>query len=183
MVQSKGTRWESQRFKIDLTGKKKYSGFSADCLRVSAAGDFAARRAMPTSGAWEVGSCGGGQSAVGASGLPLHQPGAPWARGPASGFASGVSGLKGRNRTAGRRTGRPRIVGREAEWGRTGDIAHLEQGEYFAFCSPCQAFSLFFRLRVSAAIRHLNSARSPRRFPQTYAMPPALQLLHSCGTL
>jgi hypothetical protein len=51
MVQSNGTRSESHRFKIDFTGNKKYSGFSADFLRVSAAGEFAARRAMPTSGA------------------------------------------------------------------------------------------------------------------------------------
>jgi hypothetical protein len=32
--------------------------------------------------------------------------------------------------------------------GRTGDIAHLEPGQYFAFCSPCQVFSLFIRLAI-----------------------------------
>src|SRR5260370_34809599 len=49
MVHSNGTRWESQRFKIDFTGSTKYSGFSADFRSVSAGGDDAARRAMPTS--------------------------------------------------------------------------------------------------------------------------------------
>lgn len=151
MVQSNGTRAESQRFRIDFTGSKKYSGFSADRRCVSAAGDFAARRAMPTSGAREVGSCGGGQSAVGASGLPVHQPAVPWARGPASGLGSGVTGQNGREAVAGRRTGRRRQPeGRAAGNGeRTGDIAHLEQGEYFAFYSPCQALSLLFRLHLS----------------------------------
>src|SRR5260370_41644411 len=34
---------------MDFTGSTKYSGFSADFLRVSAGRDDAARRAMPTS--------------------------------------------------------------------------------------------------------------------------------------
>ncbi len=146
MVQSKGTRCESQRFKIDFTGRRKYSGFSEDFLRVSAAKEFAARRAMPTSGARGVWRCGGGQSAVGPSRLPLHQPVEPGARGPASAVGSGVSGQKGRNRTAGRRTGRRRVVKPDVVRGRTGDIAHLEPGQYFVFSSPCQALSLFIRL-------------------------------------
>jgi hypothetical protein len=50
-VHSNGTRAESHRFNIDFTGNKKYSGFSLDFRFVSAAGEFAARRAMPTSGA------------------------------------------------------------------------------------------------------------------------------------
>lgn len=95
---------------------------------------------MPTSGAGELGTGGGGQSALGASGLPLHQPAVPRARGPASGLGSGASGQKGRNCTAGRRTGRRRIVRRDVERGRTGDIAHLEPAEYFAFYSLCQVF-------------------------------------------
>src|SRR5258707_9675896 len=49
MVHSKGTRFESQRFRIDFPGSTKYSGFSADFRRVSAGGEDAARRAMPTS--------------------------------------------------------------------------------------------------------------------------------------
>src|SRR5215472_3886900 len=49
MVHSKGTRWESHRFKIDFTGRTKYSGRSADFLWLSAGGEAAARRAMPTS--------------------------------------------------------------------------------------------------------------------------------------
>jgi hypothetical protein len=51
MVHSKGTRFESHRFKIDFTGKRKYSGRSGELRCVSAAGELAARRAMPTSGA------------------------------------------------------------------------------------------------------------------------------------
>src|SRR5580692_12317414 len=57
MVHSNGTRFESQRFKIDFTGKTKYSGFSAEFRRVSARGEDAARRAMPTSRACAR-SCG-----------------------------------------------------------------------------------------------------------------------------
>src|SRR5207247_7066782 len=49
MVQSKGTRSESHWFKMDFTGSTKYSGFPGDFLRVSAGGEDAARRAMPTS--------------------------------------------------------------------------------------------------------------------------------------
>jgi hypothetical protein len=49
IVHSNGTRFESQRFRIDFTGSKKYSGRSADFLCVSAGGEDAARRAMPTS--------------------------------------------------------------------------------------------------------------------------------------
>src|SRR5215467_5893084 len=49
MVQSNGTRWESHRFRIDFTGSTKYSGRSPDFLFVSAGGEEAARRAMPTS--------------------------------------------------------------------------------------------------------------------------------------
>jgi hypothetical protein len=51
IVHSNGTRFESQRFKMDRTGNRKYSGRSSDFLCVSAALEFAARRAMPTSGA------------------------------------------------------------------------------------------------------------------------------------
>jgi len=49
IVHSNGTRFESHWFRIDFTGNKKYSGFSADFRRVSAGGENAARRAMPTS--------------------------------------------------------------------------------------------------------------------------------------
>src|SRR5882762_542355 len=48
MVHSNGTRFESHRFRIDRTGRTKYSGRSGDFLRVSAGGEHAARRAMPT---------------------------------------------------------------------------------------------------------------------------------------
>src|SRR5438270_8581908 len=86
MVHSNGTRCESQRFRIERTGNKKYSGRSGEFLCVSASGELAARRAMPTSGAvfpapqnaaasrvrlvaWRGAPCGaddaGGQSGVG----------------------------------------------------------------------------------------------------------------------
>src|SRR5580704_17239724 len=131
MVHSNGTRAKSHLFNIDFTGRKKYSGFSKDFRFVSAAGASAARRAMPTSGAWEVGNSGGGQSAVGLSRLALRQPAWPWARVPASGFGS--AGLKGRSCVAGRRTGRRRIVKRGVVWGRTGDMAHLDARPFFRF--------------------------------------------------
>src|SRR6266849_8542416 len=50
MVHSNGTRCESQRLRIERTGKRKYSGRSPDFRRVLAGGEDAARRAMPTSG-------------------------------------------------------------------------------------------------------------------------------------
>src|SRR5689334_23499574 len=62
MVQSKGTRLDSQRLRIDLTGKKKYSGRSWDLRRVGAEGEMEARRAMPTSGAGV--SCAGSGTAT-----------------------------------------------------------------------------------------------------------------------
>jgi len=131
---------------------------------------------MPASGAGGVWTCGGGQSAVGWSTLPLHQPGSPGAQVPASAVGSGVIGLKGRNRTAGRRTGRRRVVKRGVVRGRTGDIAHLEPAQYFAFSSPCQVFSLFLRLRPpplpfppplcsnSASLLEVDSSAAPDRF-------------------
>ncbi|SRR6266487_579009 len=51
MVQSKGTRFDSHLFKMDFTGKRKYSGRSSDLRRVGAGREIEARRAMPTSGA------------------------------------------------------------------------------------------------------------------------------------
>src|SRR6516165_7585348 len=146
MVQSNGTRSESQWFRIDFTGKKKYSGLAVELRFVSAAGEFAARRAMPTSGTGGACRYGGGQSAEGLSRPPTCQPVEPWARVPASGFGSWASEQKGRKRTAGRRTGR---LGRsrDDERGRTGDIAHLEQHDCFAFSSLCQVLSLFLRHR------------------------------------
>ena len=152
MVHSNGTRLDSQRFKMDLTDKRKYSGFSRDLRLVSQPGEFAARRAMPTSGAGGVWSCGGGQSADGRSGLPIRQPASPRARG-ASGLGFGSSGQNGR-KAAGRRTGRRRVVRRADESGRTGDIAHLERRKYFAFSSLCQALSLFVRLHNSYTLAH-----------------------------
>src|ERR1700682_4889126 len=107
MVHSNGTRFESHLFRIDLTGRKKYSGRPSDFRDVSAAGEAAARRAMPTRGAaasaskraatsrvppparrapW-AGGDGGGQSAVGQlERLPLE----PVATGAATPIGSEV---------------------------------------------------------------------------------------------
>jgi hypothetical protein len=86
IVHSNGTLSDSHRFKIDFTGNKKYSGFSFDFRFVSAVGEEAARRAMPTSGAGAVWSSGGGQSAVALSTLRLGPPAFSRAREPASGI-------------------------------------------------------------------------------------------------
>jgi hypothetical protein len=172
MVHSNGTRFESQRFRIDFTGSRKYSGRSCDFRDVSAVGEHAASRAIPTNGAagssaeiaaGAAGRCaapaasedaaafrirslgrrgtppvagnGGGQSAVGLSGLLSHKP-------ISIGFGPRASGLQ-ENR-ADCRTGRRRSSGTDGE--RKEDIAHLEQPkQYFAFSSPCQAnFRLIF---------------------------------------
>src|SRR5205807_1401617 len=44
MVQSKGTRPDSHLFKMDFTGRRKYSGRSSDLRCVGAAGEMEARR-------------------------------------------------------------------------------------------------------------------------------------------
>src|SRR5258708_594815 len=86
---------------------------------------------MATSGGWEVGNSGRGQSAVGLSRLALREPAWPWARAPASGFGS--AGPKGRSCVGGRRTERRRIAKRGVVWGRTGDMAHLYAIPLFRF--------------------------------------------------
>jgi hypothetical protein len=62
MVQSKGTRLDWQRFRIDFTGNRKYSGRCSDLRRLGAAGEIEARRAMPTSGATPLGTAPGSSS-------------------------------------------------------------------------------------------------------------------------
>jgi hypothetical protein len=159
MVQSKGTRPDSQRFKMDFTGSRKYSGRSSDLRRVGAAGEIEARRAMPTSGAEAPGtataalfrkSCGlrsgspqsagsvgasGGQSAppmlvvMSGKALPGPESGAS-ASVRVFGLRSGKTGKReGEGNGARRRIGKP--VERDEE--RTGDIAHLETGALFRF--------------------------------------------------
>src|SRR4051812_48805946 len=175
MVHSNGTRLESQRFRIDFTGSRKYSGRSSDFRAVSAAGEQAARRAMPTSvasasrvrpsaksGSPPVSPPGGGQSAAGLPGLlPLgpasSDPGEPaqTVRGsPESsipdhgccGFGPCVSGLRGKSAACVTGRRRTSMIGAVVE--RTGDMAHLTvPPQYFAFLSPCQPlFSSFIRL-------------------------------------
>src|SRR5215467_948360 len=117
MVHSNGTRCESQRFKIDFTGRTKYSGRSADFRCVSAGGEDAARRAMPTSrafarllgsaakfrtGLWEqpwdcsLAWDAGGQSVVVRSEMLPRWP-ATGARSPATCFGLRSSGHSGKS--------------------------------------------------------------------------------------
>src|SRR5260370_14614197 len=84
MVHSNGTRFESQRFKIERTGSKKYSGHSAEFRCVFAAGELAASRAMPTSGA-----CASSENIAAASRVRSSD----WRGAPStSAFAGGQSG-------------------------------------------------------------------------------------------
>src|SRR5271163_217651 len=163
MVHSNGTRLELQRFKIERTGSRKYSGRSSERRLVSAAGEIDARRAMPTSGAVAV-AARRGPAVAGA----VTKPASPAASGgqPAEGrcelllgFTSGASsrtnvfgltasGQMGKSGAgvgdAWRRRIRKPAAGKEC----TGDIAHLEQGHGFAFCSLCQQLnSLLIRHR------------------------------------
>jgi hypothetical protein len=187
MVQSKGTRFDSHLFKIDFTGKRKYSGRSSDLRRVGAGGEIEARRAMPTSGAAPSGArpgttsvvasfaattasfrksrelrsawpqeagAGGGQSAPllnGTMSETISEKGLP---GPESGASSSVRVFGLRSGQTGKReaeeNGARRRIGKPAGFDeeRTGDIAHLGTGEYFAFCSPCQELSLLIRIQA-----------------------------------
>src|ERR1700736_2946697 len=160
MVHSNGTRRESQRLRIDLTGNRKYSGRSDEVRRVSAGGDFAARRAIPINGGFTPllgtttaarvpvsGSfwgpaetaCGGGQSATFVPGLLLSGPLATGARSAVPFFGLCVSGQSGKSDAvvgvAMRRRGKTLAGGGND----IGDIAHLEaRWQYFSFCSPSQ---------------------------------------------
>src|ERR1700722_16088309 len=199
MVHSNGTRRESQRFRIDLTGNKKYSGRSAEIRRVSAGGDFAARRAIPTSGGFTppVGSttaarvpvCGrfwepaetagdGGQSATFVPGLLLCGSLATGAGSAIPFFGRCVSGPSGKRDAVVDGAMRRRARTLAGEGNDIGDIAHLEaRPEYFAFCSPSQQlFSPF--LRMYHLVRITHKAPVPTRFARiaslAFAEYPAL---------
>src|SRR5713226_1316310 len=162
MVHSNGTRFESQRFKIDRTGSKKYSGHSAEFRCVFAAGELAASRAMPTSGArasagniaaasrvrssdWRgapsTNEFAGGQSGEGQpERLPL-EPVAIGARSaPVQACGPGASGQAGNSEACGTRGRRLRRAGAGLE--RTGDMAHLTTRRYSLFVRLMS--SLFF---------------------------------------
>jgi|SRR5690242_3291787 len=163
MVHSKGTRSESHLFRIDRTGRAKYSGRSRELLRLSAGGEEAARRAMPTSGAGAPGSAeaaasrrppgrlgkrscaaaGGGQSALrfGVLLLPGHSSGASPGT-PLFGLCSGRIGKRLSELGTARRR-RPENPGDgrgEKREERTGDIAHLVLVQYFAFSSLLSSY-------------------------------------------
>jgi len=88
---------------------------------------------MPTSGAWEVGNSGRGQSAVGLSRLALRQPAWPWqGRRP----LALVQQAKGRSCVAGRRTERRRHRETRRRMGKNWGMAHLDVSLLFRFCSP-----------------------------------------------
>jgi hypothetical protein len=147
MVHSKGTRRESQRFRIDLTGNKKYSGRSAEVRRVSAEGDFAARRAIPTNGGctpmagattaarvpvsdrfWGPAETagGGGQSATFVPGLLWCGPLATGAGSAILFFGLCVSGQSGKSDAVVDGAMRRRVKALAGEGNDIGDIAHLE---------------------------------------------------------
>src|SRR5271156_6243321 len=124
MVHSNGTRLELQRFKIERTGNRKYSGRSSERRLVSAAGEIDARRAMPTSGAGAVATrrgpavagavteptspaVSGGQPALGPCELPLGL--ASGASSPANTFGLTASGQLGKSGGAVGGAGRRRI--------------------------------------------------------------------------
>src|SRR5262245_726392 len=97
MVQSKGTRFDWQRFRMDLTGRKKYSGRSSALRREGAAGEIEARRAMPTSGA-------GAPTATETAAKPASAPprsGVPQAAGAGGGQSAPQSLLLLSGRTSG----------------------------------------------------------------------------------
>src|SRR6266851_4145264 len=168
MVHSNGTRFESQRFKIERTGSKKYSGRSAEFRFVSAAGELAASRAIPTSGVlssaennaaasrvrssdWRgapsKNELAGGQSGEGQpERLPL-EPVAIGARSaPVQACGPGASGQAGNSEACGTRGRRLRRAGAGLE--RTGDMAHLITWPYSLSVRPLSsAFSYFLRYR------------------------------------
>src|ERR1700719_3075742 len=170
MVHSKGTRRESQRFRMDLTGKRKYSGRSFEVRCVSAGGDFAARRAIPTSGGftplagattaarvpvsgrfWGPADTAGdgGQSATFVPGLLLCGPRATGARSAVPFFGLCVSGHSGKSDAVVGDAMRRRVKFLAGEGNGTGDIAHLEARG---------SISLFVRL-VKNYFRFIFAAR------------------------
>src|ERR1700719_4316287 len=192
MVHSNGTRRESQRFRIDLTGNKKYSGRSEEVRRVSAGGDFAARRAIPINGGftplagsttaarvpvsgrfWEPAETAGdgGQSATFVPGLLLRGSLATGAGSAIPFFGLCVPGPSGKRDAVVDGAMRRRAKALVGEGNDIGDIAHLEaRFEYFAFCSPSQQlFSPFLR------IRHFVRLPTKHPFlPGSSELPPSL---------
>src|ERR1700704_3891611 len=200
MVHSNGTRRESQRFRIDLTGNKKYSGRSVEVRRVSAGGDFAARRAIPISGEftplpgattaarvpvsdrfWGPAEAAGdgGQSATCVPGLPWCGSLATGARSAIPFLGLCVSGQSGKRDAVVGDAMRRRAKTLAGEENDIGDIAHLEASpQYFAFCSPSQqAFPRLLSLTCSllfCATFHINQsfAQQSARSPQQGAEVP-----------
>src|SRR6202166_4068165 len=201
MVHSNGTRRESQRFRMDLTGSRKYSGRSDEVRRVSAGGDFAARRAIPTSGGftppagtttaarvpasdrfWEPAETArdGGQSTTFVPGLLLCGPLATGAGSAIPFFGLCVSGPSGKRDAVVDGAMRRRAKALAGEGNDIGDIAHLEaRPEYFAFCSPSQQlFSPFLRMRrfVGYTYKTSVSTRFARIASLAFAEYPAVAL-------
>src|SRR5579884_2105908 len=170
MVHSNGTRSESHLFRIERTGSRKYSGLSRELRRLSAVGDKAARRAMPTSGACAPGAAeaatlslsdavrrgvppvpvaGGGQSASQFAGvLPRTTSGAS-SRSRMLGLCSGPIGKRRSEEVGTRRRGigKPGAEKGEESEGRTGDITHLVAQPVFRFLfAMSRCFSPFLCL-------------------------------------
>src|SRR2546423_4675131 len=169
MVHSEGTRSESQRFRMDRTGSRKYSGRSGEFRCVSATGELAARRAMPTSFAadprvrsskrgtpWLIGS-GGGQSAVGQPGLLSRGPVAAGAKSPLV-QCLGLSPSEPEGKSVGCGTARRRKA--------TGDMAHLTAPGVFRFL-----FAMSRQLfRFCFATSHIRRRAKPRAFQAVHGV-------------
>src|SRR6202140_390438 len=192
MVHSNGTRRESQRFRMDLTGNRKYSGASGEVRRVSGGGDFAARRSIPISGwftplpgattaarvpvsdrFWEPAETAGdgGQSATFGPGLLLCGRLATGAGSAIPFFGLCVSGQSGKSDAVIDGAMRRRAKALAGEGNDIGDIAHLEARlQYFAFCSPSQQlFSPFLRSNCLPRLRPNNRLELSSR-----ELPPSL---------
>src|ERR1700693_5173048 len=175
---------------MDLTGNKKYSGRSDEVRRLSAGGDFAARRAIPTSGGFtpvsgtttaaRVPFSGevlgpaetagdGGQSATFVPGLLLCGSLATGARSAIPFFGLCVLGQSGKRDAVVGDAMRRRAKDFAGEGNDIGDIAHLEaRAQYFAFCSPSQqVFSLCIRPQYTcdAAARRIRSSKHVPELP------------------
>src|ERR1700732_3261211 len=192
MVHSNGTRRESQRFRMDLTGNKKYSGRSAEVRRLSARGDFAARRAIPTSGGftpllgttttarvpvsgrfWGPAETAGdgGQPATFVPGLLLCVSPATGARSAIPFFGLCVSGQSGKSDAVVGGAKRRRGKALAGEGNDIGDIAHLEARPSISLFVRLVNiyFRFFFALAISSYLlsRHSFVPGSPE-------LPPSL---------
>ena|ERR1700731_4401904 len=191
MVHSNGTRRESQRFRIDLTGNRKYSGRSEEVRRVSAGGDFAARRAIPVSGwftplpgattaarvpvsnrFWEPAETAGdgGQSATFVPGLLLCGSPATGAGSAIPFFGLCVLGPSGKRDAVVDGATRRRAKALAGGGNDIGDIAHLEAR--LSISLFVRLVNNYFRLFFACSILSRLSVNCPF-LPGSPELPPS----------